>query len=65
MLTIIHNSFEPRLIGINGLYKTTIKPKIHNLILSFSLNELNAKYKAHPETTSLDSINYLYGLIKS
>ena len=56
MLTIIHNSFEPRLIGINGLYKTTIKPKIHNLILSFSLNELNAKYKAHPETTSLDSI---------
>ena len=54
MLTIIHNSLEPRLIGINGLYKTTIKPKIHNLILS--LNELNAKYKAHPETTSLDSI---------
>jgi len=56
MLTIIHNSLEPKLIGINGLYRTTIKPKIHNLTLSFALNVLNAKYKAHPETTSLDNI---------
>jgi len=56
MLTNIHNSLDPKLIGINGLYKTTIKPKIHNLKLSFALNELSAKYRAHPETINLDSI---------